>query len=118
MDMKNAIEALSALAHESRLSAFRLLVKAGDSGLPAGDIAAALAVPNNTLSTHLAALTRAGLLTAERDGRRIVYRAHFDGMRALLGYLLEDCCSADPAAVSHTLTMLSPACCTTDAAQS
>lgn len=115
MDMKIAIDALGALAHERRLRAFRLLVQAGTSGLPAGEIAERLDIPNNTLSTHLAALTRAGLLNAKRDGRHIWYRANFDGMRALLGYLLEDCCKADPALVEHTLAQVQPSCCASTA---
>jgi DNA-binding transcriptional ArsR family regulator len=110
MDMQNAVQALAALAHERRLAAFRLLVRAGTSGLPAGDIASELDIPNNTLSTHLAALTRAGLLNAQRDGRHIFYRANFDGMRALLGFLLKDCCQADASFTQRALACLDMPC--------
>ena len=114
MELKSAVNALSALAHERRLAAFRLLVQAGPAGRPAGDIAEALDIPNNTLSTHLAVLTRAGLLDAERHGRQIRYRANFDGMRALLGFLMKDCCKADPASTSLALASVTQACCGTD----
>ncbi|MFK7888662.1 MAG: ArsR/SmtB family transcription factor [Gammaproteobacteria bacterium] len=108
--MKKAVTALAALAHERRLAVFRLLVKAGPAGRPAGDIAAALEIPKNTLSTHLAALTRAELLTAQRDGRHIIYRAHFNGMSSLLGFLLKDCCQADPSSTQHALECLVTSC--------
>lgn len=95
MDTATALEALSALSQETRLATFRLLVRAGSAGLAAGEIAAALGVVQNTLSSHLAVLSRAGLVHRFREGRVIRYSADYAGMRALLTYLLEDCCAGD-----------------------
>jgi ArsR family transcriptional regulator len=92
MEMFIAIEALDALAHETRLSVFRLLVKAGSNGLSAGEIAERLEARQNTMSSHLHKLARAGIVTSERDGRHIIYRADFDAVRQLILYLMEDCC--------------------------
>ena len=89
---KWAVDALGALAHETRLSVFRMLVRAGPDGLIAGTIADNSGVPPSTMSHHLAILERSGLATAERESRVIRYRAHFDGMRRLLAFLMEDCC--------------------------
>ncbi len=94
--MNDAIGALSALAHETRLAAFRLLVRAGPAGVPAGEIARALDIPAATMSFHLAHLARAGLSSPRRDGRSIIYAADFDGMRGLIDYLSEDCCAGWP----------------------
>ncbi len=91
-----AIKRLSALAQDSRLAVFRLLVKAGRGGVPAGDIARSLDIPANTLSTQLALLTNAGLIASHRDGRSIIYAADYDGMSELLVYLMEDCCQGRP----------------------
>jgi DNA-binding transcriptional ArsR family regulator len=96
MEMNSAVRSLSALAHEHRLGVFRLLVKAGASGLAAGEIAAALALPPSSLSFHLAALEGAGLVTAARTGRFIHYRVEPGAIRSLLGYLTEDCCAGRP----------------------
>jgi DNA-binding transcriptional ArsR family regulator len=96
MKIKTAIEALGALAQESRLAIFRLLMREGQGGLPAGAIAERLAVPAPTLSFHLAYLQRAGLITRTRQGRSILYAANIGGMKALLGYLTEDCCQGQP----------------------
>ena len=96
MKPKTAITALGALAHETRLKVFRLLVRMGTEGLPAGAIASRLGVHPATLSHHLGLLERAGLLTAQRRARQIVYAADFDGMGRLLGYLMEDCCRGLP----------------------
>lgn len=88
-----AIEALSALAQEHRLAAFRLLVQAGEQGMAAGTIADALGVPNSSLSFHLAQLNRAGLISQERRHRSLIYRANYVKMNALVGYLMENCCA-------------------------
>ena len=96
MDRLNAIAALSALSQETRLDVFRLLVKAGEAGLLAGDISARLQVRQNTMSTNLAILNRAGLVTSMREGRAIRYRADMSGMAGLLSFLLEDCCGGHP----------------------
>ena len=96
MELNNAIGALGALAQETRLMAFRLLVRAGPAGVPAGEIARALDVPAATMSFHLAHLARSGLISPRRDGRSIIYAADFDGMRSLIAYLSEDCCAGWP----------------------
>lgn len=96
MDHPTAVGALSALAQETRLAVFRMLVRAGPAGLPAGAIAANLEVRQNTLSTHLGILVAGGLVRKRREGRSIVYTADFQGMRSLLTYLLEDCCGGEP----------------------
>jgi ArsR family transcriptional regulator, arsenate/arsenite/antimonite-responsive transcriptional repressor len=88
-----AIEALGALAQEHRLALFRLLVQAGDKGMPAGAIAEALGVPNSSLSFHLAQLRNAGLILQERQHRSLIYRANYKAMNALLDYLTENCCA-------------------------
>ena len=93
MDASAAISALSALAQEHRLGLFRLLVQAGEDGMAAGALAAALGVPNSSLSFHLAQLSRAGLVTQERRHRSILYRADYAAMNALIGYLMENCCA-------------------------
>lgn len=91
-----ALAAFGALAQPTRLAVFRLLVRQEPDGLPAGAIAAAVGGPHNTLSTHLAVLARAGLVTATREGRSIVYRADLEGMRQLVAFLLADCCDGRP----------------------
>ena len=96
MEIKTAVAALAALAQDTRLAVFRLLVWAGPDGLPAGAIAGALAVPAATMSFHLAHLARAGLVASRRDGRSILYAANYDGMRGLLDFLTEDCCQGHP----------------------
>jgi ArsR family transcriptional regulator, arsenate/arsenite/antimonite-responsive transcriptional repressor len=92
MESDLAILSLAALAQSTRLEVFRLLVKHEPEGLAAGDIAKALAVPQNTMSSHLAILARAGLVSAERHSRSIVYRANLSAFQALTSFLLEDCC--------------------------
>ena len=92
MQADSAIAALGALAQEHRLALFRLLVQAGEGGMPAGAIADALGVPNSSLSFHLAQLHRAGLVTQERRHRSLIYRADYAAVNALIGYLMENCC--------------------------
>jgi ArsR family transcriptional regulator len=87
-----AVEALGALAQESRLAVFRLLVQQGPDGMPAGRIAEALGIPPATLSFHLAQLGHAGLVLSRRDGRRIIYSADYAGMQDLIAFLTEKCC--------------------------
>jgi DNA-binding transcriptional ArsR family regulator len=93
MKVASAIDALGALAQEHRLALFRLLVQAGDGGMAAGAIAAALKVPNSSLSFHLAQLRNAGLILQERRHRSLIYRANYPAMNALVGYLMENCCA-------------------------
>jgi DNA-binding transcriptional ArsR family regulator len=111
MEQKAALAALSALAQETRLGAFRLLVHAGPDGRAAGDIARALDVPANTLSAHLNVLSAAGLVTSRRESRSIIYAADFDGMRRLLGYLVRDCCQGQPQTCAALLDAILPAAC-------
>src|SRR6202012_4923066 len=92
MEKVDAVAALSALAQESRLEAFRLLVRAGPKGLAAGEVATSLGVPPNTLTFHFDRLRMAGLVTVRREGRSMIYAAQFDTMNALLGFLTENCC--------------------------
>lgn len=97
MKITDAIRALDALAQETRLSIFRILVrtssrKMGEGGLAAGEIGAELGVSPATLSFHLKELANAGLVTSRREGRSIVYSANFAAMQGLLGFLLKDCC--------------------------
>jgi ArsR family transcriptional regulator, arsenate/arsenite/antimonite-responsive transcriptional repressor len=93
MKAADAIISLSALAQEHRLALFRLLVQAGDRGMPAGAIAEALGVPNSSLSFHLAQLRSSGLILQERQHRSLIYRANYPAMNALVGYLMENCCA-------------------------
>jgi DNA-binding transcriptional ArsR family regulator len=113
MDMPEAIEALGALAQETRLRGFRLLVEAAPEGLPAGELARRLGIPANTLSGHLAILVRAGLAAQRREGRVIHCTAELGGLRALLDFLLRDCCGGQPDACAPLLDSLLPlaACC-------
>lgn len=96
MESEDIILTLAALAQTTRLEVFRLLVKHEPAGLAAGDIARALIVPANTLSAHLNVLSRAGLVSAQRKSRSIVYRAELAKFRAVALYLLEDCCHGQP----------------------
>lgn len=96
MEEKDIVRALAALAHDLRLRVFRMLVVAGPEGLTPGTIAEQLDVPNATLSFHLKELTHAGLVTQERDGRSLIYRAAYEQMNAVLGFLTENCCQGQP----------------------
>ena len=95
MDQKRAIAALGALAQETRLELFRLLVTCGPQGLPAGVIAERLGVLPSSLSFHLQQLTQAGLITQRRLSRHLIYSAEYNTMNALLAYLTENCCGRD-----------------------
>jgi DNA-binding transcriptional ArsR family regulator len=97
MEKIEAIGALAALAQETRLDVFRLLVQAGPDGMPAGQIGERLSLPSATLSFHLNQLKQAGLVTFRREGRSLIYMAEYDAMNALLGYLTENCCQGDAA---------------------
>ncbi|HEY3950911.1 ArsR/SmtB family transcription factor [Phenylobacterium sp.] len=110
MESKNAIIALSALAHPGRLEVFRLLVRAGPDGLAAGEIARATGSLANTLSANLNILAAAGLVGARRDGRSIIYAAGYDRMRELLAFLMEDCCGGKPEICAPLAAVASRAC--------
>jgi ArsR family transcriptional regulator len=92
----DAVAALAALAHETRLRVFRLLIERGPDGLAAGLIAESLGVHAATLSGHLAQLERAGLIASERRSRNVIYSADIEGAGALLSYLTDDCCRGRP----------------------
>lgn len=96
METKNAITSLAALAHDSRLAVFRLLVQAGPEGLAASKISEALEIPPSSLSFHLKELSHAGLLSATQDGRYIHYAANYDAMNGLIAFLTENCCGGNP----------------------
>lgn len=109
MEKEAVIAGLFALAHPSRLDVFRALVVAGQSGLTPGKLMEQLGVPSATLSFHLKELATAGMVTSQRASRNLIYRAAFDQMNRLLGYLTENCCAGAVCAVDETIT--STACC-------
>ena len=92
MEKADIVAALAALAQDHRLETYRLLVQAGPDGMPAGEVAATIGLPPNTLTFHFDKLREAGLVTVRRDGRSMIYAARFDTMDALIGYLTENCC--------------------------
>lgn len=95
MEKTDAVAALAALAQDSRLDVFRLLVQAGPDGMPAGEVAEALAIPPNALTFHFDKLRMAGLVTVRREGRLMIYAARYETMNELLAYLTENCCGGD-----------------------
>ena len=110
MESEEAIAALAALAQGTRLAAFRLLVKHEPDGLAAGAIADELAVPNNTMSAHLAVLARAGLVSSTRDSRSIIYRADLSNFQNVARFLLQDCCGGRPEICAPVIASLAPCC--------
>ena len=96
MDDTDALLAFAALSQSTRLDVFRLLMAAEPAGLPAGEVARRLAGPQNTMSPHLAVLARAGLIASERRSRSIIYRARVESVRALVDFLMHDCCGGNP----------------------
>lgn len=105
MEINNVISALSALAQESRLAVFRLLVQAGPQGIVASKIGEQLGIPPSSLSFHLKELTHAGMITPKQDGRFVIYSANFSTMNALVSFLTENCCDGNPCSPVST-----PAC--------
>jgi ArsR family transcriptional regulator len=103
MDKTKSLEALSALSQETRLDIFRLLTKAEPEGICAGEIADAVGGRQNTVSTNLAILARAGLVRSVREGRSVRYFADLDGMSGLLSFLMEECCDGNPEACAPAL---------------
>ena len=106
MDKRDALDAFAALSQETRLDVLRLLIGAGAGGLTAGEIGVALGVRQNTMSTNLAILTRAGLIRGRREGRSVRYRADLDGLRGLLAFLMKDCCGGRPEQCEPLLSQL------------
>ena len=102
MNEADAVRSLAALAQAVRLRVFRALVVAGEAGLTPGALAEQLGIAPNALSFHLKELTHAQLVTQERQGRNLIYRAAFDQMNALLGYLTLNCCQGQPCAATDT----------------
>src|SRR5882724_10927998 len=96
MEQSDAVAALAALAQDNRLDVYRLLVRTGPDGMPAGMVAGALKLAPNTLTFHFDRLRQAGLVTVRREGRSMIYAARFEVMNALLGYLTENCCEGAP----------------------
>ncbi|WP_046867803.1 ArsR/SmtB family transcription factor [Microvirga massiliensis] len=111
MESEHVILALAALAQPTRLETFRLLVRHEPEGLPAGEIARGLAVPHNTMSSHLNVLARAGLVRSERRSRSILYRADLGRFREAVTFLLRDCCGGHPEVCAPLVDALS-SCCT------
>jgi DNA-binding transcriptional ArsR family regulator len=111
MELSRAVTALSALAQDSRLKVFRLLVRCGPEGMAAGDIARALKAPANTMSAHLAILSRAGLVSARKKGRSIIYSINLEGTRKLLSFLVEDCCRGKPEICRPLIASALAECC-------
>jgi ArsR family transcriptional regulator, arsenate/arsenite/antimonite-responsive transcriptional repressor len=110
MESEDAILALAALAQSTRLDVFRLLVKHEPDGLAAGDIARSLAVPQNTMSSHLSILARAGLVSAQRFSRSIIYRADLTRFQKTVLFLLRDCCGGRPEICAPLVESLTPCC--------
>jgi len=95
METNSAIPMFAALAQETRLRAFRLLVRAGPAGMAAGLLSEELGIPHNTMSFHFSHLANAGLVASQRQGRSVIYSANFEAVKSLIGFLVQDCCSAD-----------------------
>jgi ArsR family transcriptional regulator len=110
MDLDDTIAVMAALAQRTRLEAVRLLVRHEPDGLPAGDIARELAVPQNTMSAHLAILARAGLVVAQRNSRSIVYRVELGRMRDMMVFLVSDCCAGRAELCAPLVDALTPCC--------
>lgn len=110
MESIAALDAFAALSQSTRLDAFRLIIKHEPDGLPAGEVARLLDVPQNTMSSHLAVLTRAGLISAARHSRSIIYRAELDRVRELASFLVTDCCGGRPELCAPLVAEFTPCC--------
>ncbi len=108
MEISSAVDSLSALAHESRLAIFRLLVPEGPDGLPAGEIGDRLGIAANALSFHLTRLRHAGLISVRRNGQQMIYAAAYEGMQRLMGFLTDNCCQLDARGCSSDCPQPSP----------
>ena len=93
--MTDALTMFDTLSQETRLGAFRLLVKAGPKGLAAGALSDQMGTPHNTMSFHLSHLTHAGIISARREGRFVIYAANFEKIQDLIGFMVKDCCAAE-----------------------
>jgi DNA-binding transcriptional ArsR family regulator len=101
---------MAALAQPTRLDTFKLLVNREPEGVPAGELARLINVPQNTMSAHLAVLARAGLINGERQSRSIIYRADMEGFRAVIAFLLKDCCGGRADLCQPLIDELVPCC--------
>ena len=110
MENESAIDMFGALAQGTRLDAFRLLVRHEPEGLAAGEVARQLDTPQNTMSSHLAVLSRAGLIQSERRSRSIIYRADLSQLKALTLFLVKDCCEGRPELCEPLIAELVPCC--------
>lgn len=110
MEQTSAIGAFAALSQSTRLDAFRLIMKHAPDGLAAGEVARRLDVPQNTMSTHLAVLARAGLISAGRQSRSIIYRAEIEKVRELASFLVTDCCDGRPELCEPLIAEFTPCC--------
>lgn len=117
MDENRTIAALAALAQPTRLRTFRLLVEREPDGVPAGELARLADVPQNTMSAHLATLSQAGLVTGERQSRSIIYRVDLERFRAVMLYLLQDCCGGNASLCAPLISDLTPCCTPREEAQ-
>jgi ArsR family transcriptional regulator len=110
MDKSRTIAAMAALAQPTRLDTFKLLVSREPAGVPAGELARLIDVPQNTMSAHLAVLSRAGLIIGERHSRSIIYRADLTGIRDVISFLLKDCCGGRAELCQPLIDDLAPCC--------
>jgi DNA-binding transcriptional ArsR family regulator len=110
MESNQAIDVFAALSQSTRLDAFRLIMQHEPDGLPAGEVARLLDVPQNTMSSHLAILTRAGLIESERQSRSIVYRAVIGRVREIASFLVQDCCGGRPELCEPLIADFTPCC--------
>ena len=99
LELADAAAMFAALSQETRLQAYRVLVKAGPEGLAAGALSDALDVPHNTLSFHLSHLSNAGVVSSKKAGRSVIYRANYEAVRDLIGFMVKDCCHDDDASI-------------------
>jgi ArsR family transcriptional regulator len=101
MELQEALIVFDALSQETRLHAFRLLVRAGTAGMPAGALSRELGIPHNTLSFHLSHLSNAGVVSSRKEGRSVIYSANFETMNGLISFMVKDCCSGDFASITE-----------------
>ena len=116
MESNDALNVFAALSQATRLDAFRLIINHEPNGLPAGEIARLLDVPQNTMSTHLAVLARAGLISGERHSRSVIYRAEIDRVREIASFLVNDCCGGRPELCEPLVAEFTPCCSPKEAA--
>ncbi len=117
MESHDALDVFAALSQATRLDAFRLIVRHEPDGIPAGEVARLLGVPQNTMSTHLAVLARAGLISSERHSRSIIYHVEIDRVREIASFLVHDCCGGRPDLCEPLVAEFTPCCTPKEAAR-